>query len=468
MKAPLYNRLINYSKENLAFHMPGHKFGVGADLNKIDITKLDNTEAIGMDNLYEAEGIIAQAMELMAAFYGSQKSVFLTNGSTAGILTSIMAICKEGDKLIVARNSHHSVWSALVLVGIYPIYVNPEVIGSDILGQIKKETIEKAIVENPDAKGVIIVSPTYEGIVSDITGIAEIVHQYNKILIVDEAHGAHFVLENGFPRSAVIQGADLVINSMHKTLPALTQSALLHICSNRVSYEDIITNLRMIQTSSPSYAMMGIMDYVRDYIIKNKDIINETYISKLKQIRKELSEELKHLSLIEYQSQYYDISKVIISTQNTNINGYELVDILYREYNITIEAALEKYIIVITTMADNESTLSIMKKALVEIDRKIDYRESRSIYNVNLLTSFEITIGKKTRDIYYSSNEWIAVNKCIGRIAAKNVMIYPPGIPIICIGEEIREEQIKIINKDYHKIQGVKINSEYIALNVMR
>ena len=125
-------------------------------------------------------------------------------------------------------------------------------------------------------------SPTYEGIVSDITGIAEVVHEYDKILIVDEAHGAHFVLENGFPRSAVNQGADLVINSMHKTLPALTQSALLHICSNRVSYEDVITNLRMIQTSSPSYAMMGVMDYVRDYIIKNKDIINESYIKKLK------------------------------------------------------------------------------------------------------------------------------------------------------------------------------------------
>ena len=177
MKAPLYSKLINYSEENLAFHMPGHKFGMGADLNKIDITKLDNTEAMEMDNLYEAEGIIAEAMELMATFYGSQKSIFLTNGSTAGILTSIMSTCKEGDKLIVARNAHHSVWSALVLGGIYPVYINPQMINSGILGQMKKETIEQAIIENPDAKGVMIVSPTYEGIVSDIAGIAEVVHK---------------------------------------------------------------------------------------------------------------------------------------------------------------------------------------------------------------------------------------------------------------------------------------------------
>ena len=467
MKAPLYNRLINYSKENLTFHMPGHKFGVGADLNKIDITKLDNTEAIGMDNLYEAEGIIAGAMELMATFYGSQKSIFLTNGSTAGILTSIMATCKEGDKLIVARNAHYSVWSALVLVGIYPIYINPETISSGILGQIKKETIERAIVENPDAKGVIIVSPTYEGIVSDITGIAEVVHQYDKILIVDEAHGAHFVLENGFPRSAVNQGADLVINSMHKTLPALTQSALLHICSNRVSYEDVITNLRMIQTSSPSYAMMGVMDYVRDYIIKNKDIINESYIKKLKQIRKELSEKLKYLSLIEYQSQYYDISKVIISTQSTNINGYELANILYREYNITIEAALEEYIIVMTTMADNGSSLSIMKKALIEIDESLKYSvECEQVVEEIMID--QISTAHNPRKVFYSHKEWLDIEKCIHKVVSKNIILYPPGIPIVAIGETINEENKALIVKHIDKLQGVKRINNQLLIQVVR
>lgn len=467
MKAPLYSKLINYSEENLAFHMPGHKFGVGADLNKIDITKLDNTEAMGMDNLYEAEGIIAEAMELMATFYGSQKSIFLTNGSTAGILTSIMSTCKEGEKLIVARNAHHSVWSALVLGGIYPVYINPQMINSGILGQMKKETIEQAIIENPDAKGVMIVSPTYEGIVSDIAGIAEVVHKYDKILIVDEAHGAHFILKNGFPKSAISQGADLVINSMHKTLPTLTQSALLHICSNRVSYEEVITNLRMIQTSSPSYAMMGIMDYVRDYIIKNKDVINESYIKKLKQVRKELSEELKHLSLIGYQSQYYDISKVIISTQHANINGYQLADILYREYNITIEAALEEYIIIMTTMADNESSLSIMKKALVEIDERLTVPEECGKVTGQVIED-KISKAYNPRKVFYSDKEWLDIERCINKIVSKNIMLYPPGIPIVAIGETINEENKALIIKHIDKLQGIKRINNQLLIQVVR
>lgn len=467
MKAPLYNKLIKYSKENLSFHMPGHKFGVGADLSNIDMTKLDNTEAIGMDNLYEAEGIIKEAMELMAVFYGSQKSVFLTNGSTAGILTSIMAICKEGDKLIVARNSHHSVWSALVLVGIYPIYVNPESICSGILGEIKKEIIEKAIIENPDAKGVIIVSPTYEGIVSDISGIAEIVHKYNKLLIVDEAHGAHFVLQNGFPRSAVSQGADLVINSMHKTLPALTQSALLHICSDRVSYEQVITSLRMIQTSSPSYMMMGIMDYIREYIIKNKDIISEKYIKVLKQIRQELIAELNYLNLIEYQPEYYDISKVIISTQNTNINGYQLADILYKKYNITIEAALEGYIIIMTTMADNESSLSIIKKALVEIDKEL--KQSGEDGQISEEISIvEISTGDNPRKVFYSHKEWLDIEECMNKVVSKNIMLYPPGIPIVAIGEKINEQNKALIVKHIDKLQGIKRINDKLLIQVIR
>lgn len=466
MTAPLYNKLINYSEENLAFHMPGHKFGIGAGLSQINMAKLDNTEAVGMDNLYEAEGIIEDAMELMMEFYGSKKSIFLTNGSTAGILTSIMTICKEGDKLIVARNSHHSVWSALVLVGIYPVYVNPEVIGSGILGQIKKETIERAIVENPDAKGVIIVSPTYEGIVSDITSIAEVVHQYNKTLIVDEAHGAHFVLKNGFPSSAVNQGADLVINSMHKTLPALTQSALLHICSDRVSYEEVITSLRMIQTSSPSYIMMGIMDYVRDYIINNIDRINERYIKSLKQIRKRLIDELNYLDVIEYQSEYYDMSKIVISTQKTNINGYELADILYKEYSITIEAALEGYIIIMTTMADDASSLSTMQKALTEIDKKLKGSEQQETSRV--LSIAEISTGEDPRKVFYGHKEWLDIEESMNKVVSKNIMLYPPGIPIVAIGEKINEENKALIIKHIDKLQGIKRLDNKLLIEVIQ
>ncbi|MBS5800788.1 MAG: aminotransferase class I/II-fold pyridoxal phosphate-dependent enzyme, partial [Clostridiales bacterium] len=253
MKTPLYNALIEYSKHKKPFHMPGHKLGTFGDMKQLDFTALDVTEANGLDNLYEAEGIIKEAMQEMSRFYGAQSTTFLTNGSTAGILASLMTICKPGDKVLIARNCHHSVWHALILIGAVPIYIQPEY-NEDfgLMGVIAKETISQALDLYPEVKGAIIVSPTYEGIVSDVKGIAEVLHEQDKVLIVDEAHGAHFVVNEAFPESSVLQGADLVIQSMHKTLPTLTQSALLHRGTNKINEDELIKNLRLVQTSSPS------------------------------------------------------------------------------------------------------------------------------------------------------------------------------------------------------------------------
>ena len=173
MKTPLYNALIEYSKHKKPFHMPGHKLGTFGDMKQLDFTALDVTEANGLDNLYEAEGIIKEAMQEMSRFYGAQSTTFLTNGSTAGILASLMTICKPGDKVLIARNCHHSVWHALILIGAVPIYIQPEY-NEDfgLMGVIAKETISQALDLYPEVKGAIIVSPTYEGIVSDVKGIA--------------------------------------------------------------------------------------------------------------------------------------------------------------------------------------------------------------------------------------------------------------------------------------------------------
>lgn len=466
MAAPLYNKLIKYSKENIPFHMPGHKFGTVASFDQIDMSMLDNTEALGMDNLYEAKGVIKEAMELMAQFYGTDKTIFLTNGSTAGILTSIMATCRQGDQFIVARNAHHSVWSALVLAGVSPIYINTEYLQSSILGEMKKETVEKALKEYPNAKGIIIVSPTYEGIVSNIAEIAEVVHNYNKVLIVDEAHGAHFVLGESFPQSAVEEGADIVINSTHKTLPALTQSALLHICSNRVSYEQIITNLRMIQTSSPSYVMMGLMDYVRQYIEDNRKNIYDLYISPLKQLRNTLSNKLIKLKLLEYLPGRYDISKIIILTDGANIDGYQLSDLLYERYKITIEAALEDYVIIMTTMADTKESLRLLERALIEIDTELEIIELEK--ETQRVQVEEISYGNNPRDIFYREKEWLSIEKCLQRIVSKNIMLYPPGIPIVAIGETISEEKLKLILRYKDKLQGVKREDNQLLIEVIR
>ena len=465
MDAPLYNELIAYSHSKLVFHMPGHKFGSIADLNKLNLPCLDNTETMGMDNLYEANGIIKQAMILMADFYGARDTVFLTNGSTSGILASILSICNEGDELIVARNAHHSVWSGMILAGVKPIYISPEYHEEeDILGEIKPERVEEALRRYPNAKGVLVVSPTYEGIVSNIKVIADIVHKHDKILIVDEAHGAHFVLGNDFPISAIRQGADIVINSMHKTLPALTQSALLHICSNKIKYEDVVSNLRMIQTSSPSYMMMGLMDYIRCYILEYHNLIKRQYIDVLINTRTRLRSSLQVLKLIEQDKRTYDISKVVISTAYSNINGYQLANVLNKEFNIAVEAALETYVILMTTMADQSETLGRLEKALNLIDRqlqRVKRRESINAFMVN-----KITIGKGPREIHYGNKKWMPIRAALDSIAVNNIMLYPPGIPIICVGEKVEMKQVEIIERFKDRVQGIKFENNELMIQV--
>lgn len=464
MKAPLYNKLIQYSSKKYPFHMPGHKFGRFGNLEQIKLHLLDATEANGLDNLYEAEEVIKEAMELMADFYAVKETIFLTNGSTAGILASILSICKPGEKILVARNCHHSVWSALVLSGAIPIYVSPTYRDKQgIIGEIRTEEIKRALEKYPEVKGAIIVSPTYEGIVSDIQGIADTLHKKDKILVVDEAHGAHFEVSNYFPKSSSKQGADLVIHSMHKTLPTLTQSALLHICSDRVSKEQVISSLKMVQTSSPSYIMMSVMDYMRGYIEENRNNIESQYIKPLIQTRKDL-QSLKYLSLLDEDMNRYDISKIIILTQGANINGYELAQQLEEKYDIGVEAAQNNFIILMSTIADGIQNLAYLKKALMEIDRSLmTGRIGLQIYKQMIE---ECKQGKAPREIYFKDKEWKLIDECINRTCSKNIMLYPPGIPLVCIGEQITEAHIQIIKQAKEQLQGIKIENNQIHVYI--
>ncbi|PHV69382.1 amino acid decarboxylase [Sporanaerobium hydrogeniformans] len=466
MNTPLYNKLLNYRNEKIPFHMPGHKFGKAADLSKLNLSYLDNTEVKGLDNLYAAEAIIKEASRLMADFYGAKETIFLTNGSTAGILASILAVCNPGDKILVARNSHHSVWSALIHAGAIPIYINPKYEAEeDLLGEVALQDIQAAIERYPDIKAAIIVSPTYEGIVSDIESIANYLHKKDKILIVDEAHGAHFILGEKFPISSIRKGADLVINSLHKTLPTLTQSALLHICSDRVSYSKVITVLRMIQTSSPSYMLMGIIDYMRGYLIEHKEEIDKGYIEELISMRGDLKK-LSHLKLIEFYLERYDRSKIIISTRGTNIDGYQLADWLDQKYNIVVEAALSTYVILMTTLADDKQTLGLLKESLFEIDGSLV--KSPIITTNNDFLGMNIVEGMSPRDVFYADKEWCQLGSCEGKKIARHIMLYPPGVPIICLGETINFRNIMYIEKLQDKLQGIKKENKVLYLEVLK
>ncbi|ONI38313.1 hypothetical protein AN639_07915 [Candidatus Epulonipiscium fishelsonii] len=462
MKTPLYSKLIEYSRQNISFHMPGHKFDKTDIFKDINLFNLDATEITGLDNLYEAEAVIKDAMDLMASFYGAKETVFLTNGSTAGILASLMTVCNPNDKILVARNCHYSVWNALVLIGAIPIYITPNYYNEYLIGEIDTRSVATALEKHPDVVGLIMVSPTYEGIVSDITQISKLME--NKIFIVDEAHGAHFNIHPIFPTSSIALGADIVIHSMHKTLPVLTQGALLHICSNKINSSNLIKNLRLIQTSSPSYLLMANMDYIRNYIQQNKTQIENSYILPLKQLMFKLKS-LKNLSILDENISKHDISKIIIFTNTTNLTGYELGKILEIKYKIGIEMATQSYILLISTISDTKESLDILEKILFEIDI---HCESTLYSPVTFKYKSELYLpASSPRQIYYSDKYWQDIDLAEDNICAQNIMLYPPGIPLVCLGEIIDKQIIEFIKAHREYLKGIKFENEKIKILVV-
>lgn len=291
----LYKNLIEYSNSDYyPFHMPGHKRNIedGVSPFSYDITEID-----GFDNLHNPQGILKIAMEEAADFYGTDKTYYLVNGSTCGLLSAICGVTSRGDKILVARNCHKAVYNAIYLNELTPVYINPEYIEMyGINGGISPEAVQYGLAENPDIKAVIITSPTYEGVVSDVQRIAEIVHKKGIPLIVDEAHGAHFGLHKCFPQSAVKLGADIVIQSVHKTLPSLTQTALLHIRSDIVNVSEVERFLHIYQSSSPSYVLMSSIDECINKLKSDGLFLFEPYVKRL-EVMLTHEKQLTHLKI---------------------------------------------------------------------------------------------------------------------------------------------------------------------------
>lgn len=427
MERRLYKELVNYSNlDYYPFHMPGHKRNVSdflKDAYAIDITEID-----GFDNLHDAKGLIKEAEERAAKLYKSEETKFLVNGCTCGILSAISAVTNKGDKIITARNCHKSVYNAIEINELKPIFIYPEIIGDErISSGITVSQIEKALLENRDAKAVIITSPTYDGIVSDIASISKLVHEFDIPLIVDEAHGALFYIEG---RSAVINKADIVINSLHKTLPALTSTALMHINGNLVNRDEIKKYLSIYQTSSPSYVLMASIDYAIDVMINDGNRLYMQNCIRIMKLKEALGK-LRNLKLITKEELLlngaydFDENKIIISTVNTSITGKDLNDILVKKYHIQPEMAAVTYTLFMLTVMDSEEGINRLIDALYEIDDEV-----AGTKEINR----ELTVNN-------------SLEKLIGKKSDKTVYIYPPGIPIIVTGEIVTEKIINEINE---------------------
>lgn len=461
LMSELYKNLIDYSRSDYyPFHMPGHKRNVLDGVNPFlyDITEID-----GFDNLHEPQGILRTAMEDTAVFYESDKTYFLINGSTCGLLSAICGVTSKGDRILIARNCHKSVYNAVYLNELNPVYLYPEYIKEfGIPGGVSKEKVRKSLEENRDVKVVVITSPTYEGIVSDIEGIAEIVHEKNGILIIDEAHGAHFGMNDNLPESSLALGADIVIQSLHKTLPALTQTALLHIKGNRVNIADVERYLHIYQSSSPSYVLISSITECVDKIKTEGKNLFEAYVKRQKKIISQ-AEKFTHLKLLGKEvvgnnAVYdFDLSKIVISVRGTGYTGSWIYQEMRNRFQLQLEMASADYAIAMTSMMDTEEGGFRLLQAMEELDRDIrvceDERERIKTVDYHGPAA---VVHKNIYDAVKAETECLGLREAQGKISAEFVYLYPPGTPIIVPGELITDEIINLIEK--YKSSGLSIH----------
>ena len=472
----LINRLAAYARSDMyPFHMPGHKRRTGPEESFMNSCTdsftnpfaVDITEIEGFDNLHHPEGILKDSMKWAADVYGADQTYYLINGSTGGILAAVCGSVPRGGRILVSRNCHKSVYHGICLNQLKTSYVYPqEIEGLGIQGGITAEDVDRMLNRYMDTQAVLIVCPTYDGIVSDIEAIARIVHRAGLPLIVDEAHGAHFRYDAMFPVSALDLGADVVIQSVHKTLPSLTQTALLHIKCNRpdggcyADRERIDRYIHMVQSSSPSYVLMA---SIENSIYQMEQTDTAPYGKQLHRLRRRLGQ-MRHLRLADTGLigqagiRDLDISKIVVSTRGTclypavdgltGFTGAQLDDILRREYHLEMEMCGADYVTAITTVMDSGEGLERLGDALTRIDTQLtdagykpDGRrgDQKSVYSMRCDTA--MSMGEAMEEKMAS----VGLEDSAGCISGEFVYIYPPGIPIVAPGEWISRPILEVI-----------------------
>lgn len=459
----LYDQLRDYAKSDYyPFHMPGHKRRLGGFMNPIET---DITEIEGFDNLHHAEGILKEAQERAAAVYGSENTYFLVNGSTAGILGAVSACTSIGGKILMARNCHKAVYHSVLIRELDAVYIYPQQEqGIGLNCGLSPEKIREMLITAPDIQAVIITSPSYDGVVSDVEKIADICHTYQKPLIVDEAHGAHFGFHPYFPKNSIGKGADIVIHSLHKTLPAFTQTGLIHLNGSLVDQAVLERYLGIYQTSSPSYLLMAGVDQCIRMLEESGDRLFGEFVENLEQFRTKTGE-LQMVGLAgkeelarEKDVADLDLSKLILYIKNGSMSGNELYEELLQHYHLQLEMAAGDYALALTSIGDTREGFDRLYQALEEIDRRLLAKdpvqlEKRSYAGMNNLTEMPVCRAVERR------MERILLENAIGRIAGEFVYLYPPGIPLIVPGEKISGEFVENVLQYREKgfsLQGMK------------
>ncbi|WP_372867879.1 aminotransferase class I/II-fold pyridoxal phosphate-dependent enzyme [Planomicrobium okeanokoites] len=434
-RRPLVEALKKFQQQRpVSFHVPGHKHGELSGLPDEIRSSLqyDQTELSGLDDLHYPDGAIKEAQDLLAEAYGADQSFFLVNGSTSGNLAMIHAVCKEGDCVLVQRNSHKSIFHALELAKLRPVYLAPEWSeASQSAEGVSLKTLKDAIRQYPEAKALILTYPNYYGMAGpEIEEVIKYSHLFDIPVLVDEAHGAHLLAGGPFPKSAFSYGADAVVQSAHKTLPAMTMGSFLHINKERINAKRVSKYLRMFQSSSPSYLIMASLDDARAYIQTYSGPDLQHFVEK----RKLFIESLQSISGLEV-FEAHDPLKIML--RMTGYNGFRLQGKL-EEMNVYAEMADSRQVVMVLPLMKQNHTYpfaeirSRIREAVQQL-RKEQADHKLLITQQEPIAISEPEISYEAIDL--ADSEWISYTKAMGRHSAAMVTPYPPGVPLALPGE---------------------------------
>jgi arginine decarboxylase len=501
-QTPILQALLTRVKAGQApFYTPGHKQGQGSPpalqtIWRTGVWQTDLSELPGLDNLFAPQASIQQAQELAAAAFGAEQTWFLVNGSTCGVMAAILATCEPGEQIILPRNVHQSAIAGLILAGAMPIWVEPES-DTDLAYSLSPTSVQLALQQYPQAKAILLVSPTYEGVCADVEAIANLAHQHQIPLLVDEAHGPHFAFHPDLPPSALSAGADLTVQSTHKVLSALTQAAMLHVQGNRIERSRLNQALRLLQSSSPSYLLLASLDAARHQMAtEGKMLLSQTLqladqarqaiqvipglsvlgsdlkplaapqppnsrglqslLSKSPRIggfrgRKlrvtKRSRILQHaLELAAPSWTEIDPTRLTVNVTGLGLAGFAADQILDQELGITAELPSLSHLTFIISLGNTEADIQRLIAGLNTLAAEYALPATPSPAFWPRLPKISVP-AIAPRTAWYAPTETVAIADAPNRISAELVCPYPPGIPVLLPGEVVTPEAIAILHQ---------------------
>lgn len=457
--APISKAMDAYAGDGaLAFHTPGHKQGLGAHpllrrLITSDGLRQEVSLMEELDDLHTPFGCIKEAEELAAELWGARRTLFQINGTTGAIHAMLLGTLNPGDKVLVPRNAHQSIMGGIILSGAVPIFVQPEIdLKLGIPMGVTLETLRSKLAENDEIKAVVMVYPTYYGVAADLQAIADFLHQREILLLVDEAHGAHLKFSDELPKQALDCGADVVAQSTHKLLGSMTQTSMLHIGSDRVDLVRIEKAAALLQSTSPNQLLLASLDIARLQMAEDGGDLLKRAVELSQWLRREINaipglycpgDEILGGTAVHG----LDYTKITVNLSGIGMSGIRAEEILRHEYKVQCELSDPRNILFIISMADRQQECERLVEVLRDLAMRAPEVEVEKPFEGALELNRIPEMKLSFREAFFGECEKVIFEHAVGRISAETIVFYPPGVPVLCPGEEINDDVVSYVRQ---------------------